>query len=541
MDIRLLLALVLAARHTDGTPARATPRRGPPLESLEYSTERSAERSITPYEAMLYTAHARRRQRLPRGTHVLALTDGEQHEWDGMRFPLAIGPKKTAGEGSLPELISWVRRNRATLLDLVARNGAVLLRDFGGLADAAGFSELVHALQLEGFASGCSAAPRTEQAPGVFTANEAPPQEPIPFHHEMAQCEQPPSYICFFCEVAPPSGGATPIIPSHQVADYLRRTHPQFAAKLAQLGVRYVRILPEETDLTSPLGKSWKATFNVNTREDAEAAMRAAGVEWEWREGGDLKTISKPMAALITNKANGRETFFNAIVAASTGWVDKRNQPEKAVIFGDSTPLSASELDALADIGHWMRQSSSAVKWRGGDVLLIDNAAVLHSRQPFDPPRRVLASLWGAPLSPAFARSETLISREASGSAPPAGKRKAFVHREGPTPVIARLRAQLNAKKLRKRRNDGVFNADVGVKDVEENYKAADALSLGFFSNELGTLSAAKLNSAIAAPCVKVSVADSQGCSIANPMESDRAKIEAALDGVIKAVAGKSN
>ena len=262
---------------------------------------------------------------------MLALTDGEQHEWDGMRFPLAIGPKKTAGEGSLPELISWVRRNRATLLDLVARNGAVLLRDFGGLADAAGFSELVHALQLEGFASGCSAAPRTEQAPGVFTANEAPPQEPIPFHHEMAQCEQPPSYICFFCEVAPPSGGATPIIPSHQVADYLRRTHPQFAAKLAQLGVRYVRILPEETDLTSPLGKSWKATFNVNTREDAEAAMRAAGVEWEWREGGDLKTISKPMAALITNKANGRETFFNAIVAASTGWVDKRNQPEKAV------------------------------------------------------------------------------------------------------------------------------------------------------------------------------------------------------------------
>lgn len=30
---------------------------------------------------------------------------------------------------------------------------------------------------------------------GVFTANEAPPAEPIPFHHEMAQCDDKPNYM----------------------------------------------------------------------------------------------------------------------------------------------------------------------------------------------------------------------------------------------------------------------------------------------------------------------------------------------------------
>ena len=30
-----------------------------------------------------------------------------------------------------------------------------------------------------------------------------------------------------------------------------------------------------------------------------------------------------------------------------------------------------------------------------GDLLVLDNRQVLHAREPFVPPRRVLASLWG--------------------------------------------------------------------------------------------------------------------------------------------------
>ncbi|CAN1836787.1 Clavaminate synthase-like protein At3g21360 [Linum perenne] len=40
-----------------------------------------------------------------------------------------------------------------------------------------------------------------------------------------------------------------------------------------------------------------------------------------------------------------------------------------------------------------MEEESVAIPWEKGDVLLIDNLAVLHSRKLFTPPRRILAAL----------------------------------------------------------------------------------------------------------------------------------------------------
>jgi hypothetical protein len=40
----------------------------------------------------------------------------------------------------------------------------------------------------------------------VFTSNESPPSEPIPWHHEMAQTACPPSHILFYCDVPAKEG-----------------------------------------------------------------------------------------------------------------------------------------------------------------------------------------------------------------------------------------------------------------------------------------------------------------------------------------------
>jgi hypothetical protein len=79
----------------------------------------------------------------------------------------------------------------------------------------------------------------------VFTSNESPPSEPIPWHHEMAQTANPPSHILFYCDVpakegeyhivilplqsqtlvyhAPVcAGGATPIVRSDVVMSQLQ-------------------------------------------------------------------------------------------------------------------------------------------------------------------------------------------------------------------------------------------------------------------------------------------------------------------------------
>jgi hypothetical protein len=119
---------------------------------------------------------------------------------------------------------------------------------------------------------------------------QSPPSEPIPFHHEMAQVPNPPKYVMFYCEVAPEKGGETPIILSNQVYNYFKETYPAVCEKVETLGVRYVRTMPEEDDVSSAIGRSWKNTFIVKTKEECEAKMREIGTEWEWLPNGDLRT-----------------------------------------------------------------------------------------------------------------------------------------------------------------------------------------------------------------------------------------------------------
>ena len=322
-----------------------------------------------------------------------AVSIAEQRSFEGRTFPLTIAP----AEAMTASLAEWSAAHHGALLALIEKYDAVLLRGFCGSATAMNFSRFASALELGPFAMGCSAAPRTNVAPGVFTANEAPPSEPIPFHHEMAQCMEPPAYVFFFCERPAASGGATPIIPSYAVADHLQAHHPAVADRMRRLGVRYVRTLPEHDDPSSPLGKGWRASYMANSREEAEAAMEAAGIEYTWLDGGDVRTVTPRMPALVHHDATGREMFFNAVVAATQGWIDVRNDSAQAVVYGDGTALDAEARVALESVGAYLRDHCVAFAWQAGDVLLLDNRKALHSRQSYEGPRRVLASLWAPP------------------------------------------------------------------------------------------------------------------------------------------------
>ena len=215
--------------------------------------------------------------------------------------------------------------------------------------------------------------------------------------------------MLFFCEVPAAEGGATPIIPSHAVASHLHSSHPQVAAKLARLGVRYARVLPEQDDPSSPIGKSWRTAYDATTREEAEIKMREAGVTWEWLQNGELRTVTKAMPALVEHEASGRQTFFNAAIAATRGWADCRNEASKTVLFGDGTELDKDAHAALASVEEYMRSHRVAFRWQAGDVLLIDNAKAMHSRETFVLPRRILASLWAEAEAEAEAEAGGLM------------------------------------------------------------------------------------------------------------------------------------
>jgi hypothetical protein len=106
--------------------------------------------------------------------------------------------------------------------------------------------------------------------------------------------------------------------------------------------------------------------------------------------GDAVKTIMGPIPAIKYDKTRQRKIWFNSMVAAYTGWEDARNDPVKAVTFGDGKPLPA---DIIYDCLKILEEESVAFPWQKGGALLLDNLAVLHFRRSFNPARHILASL----------------------------------------------------------------------------------------------------------------------------------------------------
>ncbi|GJP34724.1 hypothetical protein CLOM_g19132 [Closterium sp. NIES-68] len=151
--------------------------------------------------------------------------------------PLAssASPSSDVASPHVSHVVEWIRANREWLMDTWQLHGAVLLRGLP-LESPCDFNEVVEAFGLDELPYVGGAAPRTKVAPRVFTANESPPDQKIPFHHEMAQVPEYPSRLFFFCQVPPATGGETPILPSCELTKRLAQRHPSFVAQLRAKG-----------------------------------------------------------------------------------------------------------------------------------------------------------------------------------------------------------------------------------------------------------------------------------------------------------------
>ena len=249
-----------------------------------------------------------------------------------------------------------------TFVDLLDAHKALLFQSNEGSPakriDVEGFGDFLVSLKLEHYPYIGGAAPRTviPVKAGdeiIFTANESPPDEPIPFHHELAQTPNPPEYVFFFCDVAPGVGGQTPIIDSTEVYRFAKENHPDFITKVMKHGARYIRTLPAEDDPSSPIGRSYKNTWNVSSPEELEKKLsKKEGCSWEWFDDGSVRVTSEPVPAirLVTDHAQNQVfqwTFANSLVAAFLGWQDSRNDRLEALRFGNNDPMPHDVLQSI--------------------------------------------------------------------------------------------------------------------------------------------------------------------------------------------------
>lgn len=314
----------------------------------------------------------------------------EQKHFEGVgSFPFVFGIEGEAT--NIAQAVDWVKANKSFIESTLLQHGAILFRGFP-TNDAAAFSEFVEAFGYENLPYIGGAAPRNRVVGNVFTANEAPPEADIPFHHEMAQTRNWPKKLFFYGDVAPESGGETPILLSNEVYKRMVEKHSEFVEKLESTGgIFYTRILPEESDTTSPQGRGWKATYNVDNKVDLERVLKERDLTFEWLPNGEVKTRNaKPHPAVQIDVRTGKKVWFNSIVAIYTGWNDSRHVGEKCVHFGDGTSLDKSTVYSCRDI---MDELCVNHKWEHGDVIMIDNRITLHARRPFVGQRKVYAYL----------------------------------------------------------------------------------------------------------------------------------------------------
>jgi alpha-ketoglutarate-dependent taurine dioxygenase len=314
----------------------------------------------------------------------------EQRTIYNKAFPLVVAASSEESQFSDSELHQWVRAHREELHERLIDQGAVLLRGFP-VASAEAFEALLDQTQYRNMPYIGGAAPRNKVTESrIVTANEAPASESIPFHHEMAQVPVPPGYIFFYCETASESGGSTSLLHSGEVCETFFALNPDFAQAVESEGVCYTRVMPPQTDTTSPIGRSWRETFNTESREAAEFAMKEAGMTWEWLADDNLRTKTKTLPAIRFDSEVEQRVFFNSIVAVYNGWDDSRNEGKKAVTTGSGKLMDAEVIETLTNK---MAQMAVNFRWQPGDVLMINNHTVLHARQPYTGERRILAAI----------------------------------------------------------------------------------------------------------------------------------------------------
>ncbi|KAF2791864.1 Clavaminate synthase-like protein [Melanomma pulvis-pyrius CBS 109.77] len=324
-------------------------------------------------------------------------------------FPLALKANENWNP-TLDEAVASIKRASESdeIFQLVkSHGGAVLLRGLP-IKTPDDYSRVAHAFGFQAHEEVGRPPIRTVLAPNVKTANEGPPELPIWPHNEYGWSIVNPAWLTFSCLAVPPTGGATPIISSIGLANALQKRAPVFYEKLLAQGVRYVYRYGRE-QVQSNTGASIFAAYGQHIesgddeetiREKVENEVRRHSNRFEWHEDGSL-SVTHIVPIIRKHTSTGQKTWFGNLTSAYgrsrhhgateppyRGDDDSYHPPPT---YGDGTVIENEYLELALNIAEEMQVD---VEWEEGDVVLLDNYAVMHSRRPWVGKRTVLAALW---------------------------------------------------------------------------------------------------------------------------------------------------
>jgi len=286
-------------------------------------------------------------------------------------------------------LAGWAMSNRQATEEMLLHHGAVLWRGFN-IRSVENFEAVARAMSEKLFGE-YGDLPRASVSGNVYGATPYPADQPILFHNESSHMHRWPMKIWFYCAQAPAHGGETPIVDCRRIYQLL---DPGLRERFARKKLMYVR------NYTDTLDVSWQQFFRTSDRDEVESYCRAAGIEYEWKNGSELRT-RQVCQAIARHPRTGEQVFFNQIqlhhvscLAPSTyesmRSLFREEDYPRNVCYGDGTPIEDSVVSEICDL---YRQASVSFTWQEGDVLMLDNMLTAHGRNPYGGPRKIVVAM----------------------------------------------------------------------------------------------------------------------------------------------------
>jgi alpha-ketoglutarate-dependent taurine dioxygenase len=300
------------------------------------------------------------------------------------KLPLIIEPPSGAKMPQSAELIKM----RDFFVSELLIFGALLFRGFDieTVEQFENFARLFSEKDLLDYAGGVS--PRVSIGKGVYTSTEYPPNLGLSLHNELSYSANYPQRLYFFCAVAPEIGGETTIGDSRKI---LQNINPEVVDLFKKKKVRYDRNLSGEVGT----GYSWQDAFETDDEQTVENHCRKIGAEYEWKSDGGLR-VSQVRPATIIHPQTDEEVWFNQADGFHPSNLDRETYElmngnfRLNACFGDGSPFDVSMLEHIRAV---LREETIPVKWRKGDILVVDNILAAHGRMPFNGARKIVLAM----------------------------------------------------------------------------------------------------------------------------------------------------
>jgi non-ribosomal peptide synthetase component F/alpha-ketoglutarate-dependent taurine dioxygenase len=304
--------------------------------------------------------------------------------FDHQTLPLLIEPERVD-----VDLAEWATTNDEFVSTNLLTHGALLFRGFDvpSVPDFERFAQtLCPALYGE-----YGDLPREEMGGKVYGSTPYPADETILFHNESSHLHRWPMLIWFYCVKPSEVGGETPIADCRRIYEAI---DPDLRRRFAERGLMYVR------NFTPGLDVSWQQFFHTGEPTAVEDYCRQAGINFEWRRDGGLRT-RQICPAIVKHPQTGEMVFFNqlqlhhvsclapAVRESLLSMMPEEDFPRN-VYYGDGTRIEDSVMDQLLSV---YRQCAVTFAWQQHDIIMLNNMLVAHSRNPYVGERKIVVAL----------------------------------------------------------------------------------------------------------------------------------------------------